>query len=95
MEPAVAPGHSSTRRVFQKGLTAGENRELTPVEEMSAALAGGMVSGVPCAVMELLMIQQQRFGTSLISTPPTLIKAQGSLSPGTQSATCAHPGMTP
>ena len=33
-----------------------------------SALLGGMISGVPCANMELVMTQQMNFGTSITAT---------------------------
>ena len=44
--------------MIQKAITGGEDRALTPAEEMGSALLGGMISGVPCANMELIMTQQ-------------------------------------
>ena len=62
---------------IQKAITGGEDRALTPTEEMGSALLGGMISGVPCANMELVMTQQMRFGTSLFGTPAMILKEKG------------------
>jgi len=47
-----------------RALTGGESRKLTPAEQITSGFAGGAMSGVVCAPMELVMIQQQRFGES-------------------------------
>lgn len=60
-------------------ITKGEQRRLTDGEQIGAAFVGGALSGLVGGPMELVMIQQQRFGTSLISTPAKVIKeASGS-----------------
>eukprot|EP00931_Biecheleriopsis_adriatica_P109854 TRINITY_DN8411_c0_g2_i1.p1 TRINITY_DN8411_c0_g2~~TRINITY_DN8411_c0_g2_i1.p1 ORF type:complete len:301 (-),score=63.86 TRINITY_DN8411_c0_g2_i1:113-964(-) len=63
---------------FQK-LYSGGNA-LTPGTQMAAALSGGALSGVPCSIWELTMIQQQRYGGSLFGTPARLIKEFGASS---------------
>lgn len=45
-----------------RALTGGVERQLTASEQIGAGFAGGAMSGVICAPMELVMIQQQRFG---------------------------------
>lgn len=40
-------------------ITGGKERRLTDAEMVSAAFWGGVISGVACAPMELVMIQQQ------------------------------------
>ena len=62
---------------IQKAITGGEDRALTPIEEMGSALLGGMISGVPCANMELIMTQQMRYGTTLLATPTKIISNSG------------------
>uniref|UniRef100_A0A7S1XNY2 Mitochondrial carrier protein n=1 Tax=Phaeomonas parva TaxID=124430 RepID=A0A7S1XNY2_9STRA len=59
---------------FQKMLKTKENDQFA---EMAGATLGGIVSGVPCAMWELIMIQQQRFGGSLLGTPAKLLKEFG------------------
>ena len=44
---------------------------------VGGAFLGGLASGIPCSIWELCMIQQQRFGGSLLSTPATFIKEFG------------------
>jgi hypothetical protein len=63
--------------MIQKAVTGGEDRALTAAEEMGSALLGGMISGVPCATMELIMTQQMRFGTSMTATPTKIIAESG------------------
>lgn len=58
-------------------ITGGKERRLTDFEQIQAATIGGYVSGVICAPLELMMIQQQRFGTSLVGTPAKVIEEGG------------------
>eukprot|EP01064_Diplonema_japonicum_P017118 TRINITY_DN2517_c0_g2_i5.p1 TRINITY_DN2517_c0_g2~~TRINITY_DN2517_c0_g2_i5.p1 ORF type:complete len:312 (+),score=71.56 TRINITY_DN2517_c0_g2_i5:129-938(+) len=60
-----------------QALKSGESRNLTKKEQIVAGLIGGMMSGVVCSPMELVMIQQQRKGLSLFQTPVTIVKEQG------------------
>jgi len=62
---------------FQKLLNGGTGRALTGREQMTAAFLGGLCSGIPCSFWELTMIQQQRFGGSLFSTPQRLVRDHG------------------
>lgn len=62
---------------FQKAFTGGEKRKLKPVEEITGAFLGGLISGVPCSIWELVMIQQQRFGGSISGTGSRLVGSQG------------------
>lgn len=61
--------------IFQD-LIAG-TRPMTENERVLTAFLGGAASGVPCSLWELIMIQQQRFGGSLVGTPARLIKDHG------------------
>jgi len=63
---------------FQKVLCP--QGEISSAQQSAAALMGGAVSGIPCAVWELTMIQQQRFGGSVVSVPQRIIKDHGLLS---------------
>jgi len=45
--------------------------------QMGGAFLGGLVSGIPCSMWELTMIQQQRFGGSIASTPVRVMKEYG------------------
>ena len=57
--------------------TGGKQRKLSDSEEIGSAFIGGVLSGFICAPMELVMIQQQRYGTSLFSTPSKIIGDAG------------------
>jgi len=63
---------------FQKMFLGNDNRQLTMSEEIGAGFLGGFLSGLPCCVWELLMIQQQRHGGSLFSTPGRIMGVKGS-----------------
>ncbi len=63
--------------MIQKAITGGEDRALTASEEMGSALLGGMISGVPCATMELIMTQQMRYGTGITATPAKIVSETG------------------
>uniref|UniRef100_A0A7S2BWN9 Mitochondrial carrier protein n=1 Tax=Haptolina brevifila TaxID=156173 RepID=A0A7S2BWN9_9EUKA len=41
------------------------------------AFLGGVASGIPCSVWELCMIQQQRFGGTMLGTPAKFISEYG------------------
>jgi solute carrier family 25 carnitine/acylcarnitine transporter 20/29 len=63
-----------TTGFFQRGLAKGCDKDTA---EMGGAFLGGLASGVPCSVWELTMIQQQRFGGSIVSTPARILGAFG------------------
>lgn len=63
---------------MQKIITGGVTRDLTFAEELGAGFASGFISGVPCCMLELTMIQQQRFGGSTWTTPFRIMKHHGS-----------------
>jgi len=58
-------------------VTGGVERKLSDGEMIGAGFAGGVLSGFVCAPMELVMIQQQRFGTSLLATPAKVVSEAG------------------
>jgi solute carrier family 25 carnitine/acylcarnitine transporter 20/29 len=60
-----------------KMLTGGRDRRLTGAEAIAAGFVGGFVSGLACAPMELVMIQQQKFGGSALATPVRIVQQQG------------------
>ena len=60
-----------------KLITGGTAREMSGMETIGAAFAGGSLSGFACGPMELVMIQQQRFGGSLFMTPLRIVKDFG------------------
>ena len=57
--------------------TGGTDRQLSDVEKIGAPAIGGALSGFACAPMELSMIQQQRFGSSLVATPGIIVGELG------------------
>jgi hypothetical protein len=66
--------------MISNAFTGGENRKLTSVEQISAGFLGGAMSGFACAPMELVLIQQQKFGGSVFSTPSRLVSTYGASS---------------
>ena len=62
---------------LQKLIVKGNPRDLTFAEEVGSAYLAGFASGVPCTILELTMIQQQRFGGSIVGTPARLISTFG------------------
>lgn len=66
--------------IVTSAITGGQKRALNATEQISAGFAGGAISGIACAPMELVLIQQQRFGGSLISTPGRVATSFGSAS---------------
>jgi len=60
-----------------KAITGGSDRAMSDGEKVAAGFMGGALSGVICAPMELVMIQQQRFGTSLVSAAGRIISEYG------------------
>ena len=61
-------------------LTGGTPRQLSDTEMILAGFGGGAISGIACAPMECVMIQQQRFGGSLVSTPARMMREFGATS---------------
>ena len=62
---------------LQKLIVKGNPRDLTFAEEVGSAYLAGFASGVPCTVLELTMIQQQRFGGTLPGTLRRLYERNG------------------
>ena len=60
-------------------MTQGRPETLNGAGMVLAGFGGGMLSGAACAPMELCMIQQQRFGTSLASTPGAVVRQAGAM----------------
>lgn len=54
---------------FVQVITGGEKRKLSGAEQIAAGFVGGALSGLACAPMELVMVQQQRFGGSYVTRP--------------------------
>eukprot|EP00613_Pedinella_sp_CCMP2098_P002568 CAMPEP_0171637914 /NCGR_PEP_ID=MMETSP0990-20121206/28559_1 /TAXON_ID=483369 /ORGANISM="non described non described, Strain CCMP2098" /LENGTH=214 /DNA_ID=CAMNT_0012210867 /DNA_START=110 /DNA_END=754 /DNA_ORIENTATION=- len=65
--------------IATNAITQGQVRRLSDTEQISAAFIGGALSGLICAPMELVMIQQQRFGKSLLATPAAIVAETGAL----------------
>jgi len=63
-----------------RSITRGEERPLSKSEKIASGFAGGAISGIVCAPMELIMIQQQRFGTGLVGAASRIVNEFGVLS---------------
>lgn len=62
---------------FQKMLAkAGASQDSITV---GGSFLGGAASGIPCSIWELCMIQQQRFGGSLLGTPARFVQEYGAM----------------
>tara|TARA_B110001452_G_scaffold75986_1_gene61702 strand:+ start:362 stop:1216 length:855 start_codon:yes stop_codon:yes gene_type:complete len=67
-----------TTGVFQKILAgSGFSKDQVTV---GGSFLGGAASGLPCSIWELVMIQQQRFGGSILGTPAKFINEFGASS---------------
>lgn len=64
----------------QKVMTGGKSRDLTFMESNIAGFVGGFGSGPLCCLLELVMIQQQRFAGTFFATPGRLISTYGTSS---------------
>ena len=60
-------------------MTGGQDRPLSKAEKVGSGFASGMISGLVCAPMELIMIQQQRFGSSIAQAASNIVKETGPL----------------
>lgn len=58
-------------------ITGGSDRPLASSEKVASGFAGGVISGFICAPMELVMIQQQRFGSSMAGTASRIVSEFG------------------
>lgn len=63
--------------IIQKAITGGVNRRLTDAETIGSGFMGGAISGLACAPMELVMINQQRYGGSLFGTAAKIASENG------------------
>jgi solute carrier family 25 carnitine/acylcarnitine transporter 20/29 len=70
---AQFPLTGAVSRVF----TRGQERKLSSAEQVGAGFLGGALSGVVCAPMELVMIQQQRNGGSLFFQAGRVLSEHG------------------
>lgn len=75
-------------------VTGGEDRPLSSIEKVASGFCGGVISGFVCAPMELVMIQQQRFGSTLPGTAKRIVSdfGVGTLFRGL-SASCGREGL--
>ncbi|KAJ1451081.1 mitochondrial carrier domain-containing protein [Pelagophyceae sp. CCMP2097] len=62
---------------LQKAITNGEPRKMTCAEEIGCALAGGLCSGLPTCVLELVMIRQQLTGLGPIDAVRSIVHVSG------------------
>mmetsp|Transcript_53956 Transcript_53956/g.136770 ORF Transcript_53956/g.136770 Transcript_53956/m.136770 type:complete len:304 (+) Transcript_53956:67-978(+) len=58
----------------RRAITFGETRPLTNMEKVGCGVFAGALAGIVCSPMELVMIQQQRFGGGLIPTALAMCK---------------------
>jgi len=63
--------------IFQKLVADGSPKDLDFRQEVAAGFLGGAASGPLCSSMELIMIQQQRFGGTSAGTFMRLLRAHG------------------
>jgi solute carrier family 25 carnitine/acylcarnitine transporter 20/29 len=78
----------------QSIITGGAKRKLGDGEQIAAGFMGGAISGLLCGPMELVMIQQQRFGGTLLRTPARLLSSFGASGIGRGMVTsCGREGM--
>jgi len=61
----------------QKMITGGKKRELTLMESCLSGFVGGATSGPVCCLLELVMIQQQRFAGTFFNTPTRIVSEFG------------------
>ena len=54
----------------------------TPTSDLAAAVGGGMIVALFASPVELVMIQQQRFGGSLLGTPLNIMRTHGLMGQG-------------
>lgn len=62
---------------LQKNLVGDRSRSLSFFEEVGCALAAGAASGAPACILELTMIQQQRFGGSALTAVRNVVAKRG------------------
>jgi len=62
-----------------RAVAQGEERKLTGSEQVGAGFIAGALSVFVCAPMELIMIQQQRKGTSLVEATRRIVSERGPL----------------
>lgn len=65
--------------VAKKVLAGGKDRPLSAAEQIGSGFAAGIGSGVVCGPLELIMIQQQRKGGSILSVGTDLVRGGPSI----------------
>jgi hypothetical protein len=75
--PSPSPNQFPLTAAVSKAITGGESRTLDAAEQVGAGFVGGALSGVICAPMELVMIQQQLSGGSLFGTAGRVLRDHG------------------
>ena len=63
--------------LVSSAITGGADRRLTDGEMIGSGFLGGALSGFACGPMELVMIQQQRFGGSIVEAPKRILAEHG------------------
>eukprot|EP00940_MAST-03C_sp_MAST-3C-sp2_P002839 g2839.t1 len=63
--------------MLQKRITGGVTRQLTDTEEIAAGFMGGAMSAPACCLWELIMIQQQVHGGSVVAATSRMINQAG------------------
>lgn len=63
--------------LFQKIFAGKDSGKLSKEMEMMSSFLAGLISGIPCSMYELTMIQQQGQGGSVVGTPARLIRDFG------------------
>jgi len=58
-------------------ITGGKEREMNVGEMVLSGFMGGALSGLACCPMELVMIQQQRWGGNIVGTPARIVANYG------------------
>jgi len=58
-------------------ITGGVERDMSSAENIVSGFLGGALSGIVCCPMELVMIQQQRWGGNIVGTPARIMSNHG------------------
>mmetsp|Transcript_26760 Transcript_26760/g.58185 ORF Transcript_26760/g.58185 Transcript_26760/m.58185 type:complete len:281 (+) Transcript_26760:74-916(+) len=66
-----------TTGIFRKLILGDANRRLTTLEDISAASMSGIASAVYVSPVELVMVQQQRYGGTMVETFSRMLRNRG------------------
>jgi len=77
---------------FQKMFQKDSTRKLTRTQEFASAGIGGVCAAFFASPVELIMIQQQKYGGSFFNTPMRIVKNHGLLSAGMMRGVLATAG---